>query len=419
MTTPPASTSDQRCPQCGAALPVVPHVVTWCDHCEWNVNPSPPPPPQSPFERIYAALGTRLSRQLFAAVQQHAALRPPRTLSTALATVSALAVHGFTLLVALGGVALVLWAWPNPAPVVVGLLGLLVAWFGCPRVPTLPKDEQLLTRAQAPTLFGLLDQTSAALGARPLAHVVVDEHFNASYGEVGWRREPVLTLGLPLVAVLDAAELVALVGHELAHGVNGDPTRGLVVGSAVRSLCQYYWLMLPPQGIGLAGWLASGAMRLIALLPQGVLLGLSHLLWRSSQRAEYYADRLAARVAGRAGVQGLLAKLHCQTSFDTAVQQAAVRRDVPDLFAALQQRLAALPARERERIRRAELRDGARLTSTHPPTAFRLAMLETYGAADTLVSLSLQARAAIDDELRPLRAPLQRRLVEQYRDQIS
>lgn len=429
MDTPLASPHVQPCPQCGSSIPVTPQYVTWCEHCAWNVNPQAPALPQSPFQRLYAALSLRLGQQLFEAVRQHPASRPPLTRSTVLAIVTALAVHLLTLSFAVGGCALALWAWPNPLAIGVCIAGLLIAWSGRPRIPRLAKGMRLLTRSHAPKLFGLVDQVSSALGAMPVAHLVVNADFNASYQEVGWRRAPVITLGLPLLTVLDPQELVALIGHEVAHGVNSDPTRGFIVGSAVQSLCQYYWVLLPPRrtvvqsdwgvtvGAGMtniAAWMASGAMRLLALVPRGALQVMSHLLWHDAQRAEYYADRLAAEVAGEEGMRGLLDKLHCEAMLDSTIQQAAVRGDVKDLFAAMQERLAVLPVRERERIRRAELQVGSRLDTTHPPTAYRIAMLQKGDTRAATVQLSTLDRAAIDDELRALRAPLQQRLVMQY-----
>lgn len=424
----------QRCPQCSKAVQVVPQYVTWCQHCGWNVNPTTPALPQTPFEPLYAALSMRLSQQLFDTVQQHPAPRPPLTRSTFLALVSAITVHLLTLGFILGGIILVLWTWPNPWGIAFGILSVLVGWSGRPRIPMLPKGVRQLNRQQAPTLFHLVDQVSTTLGMQSIAHLLVNERFNASFSQVGWRRAPVLTLGLPLVMILDAQELVALISHEIAHGVNGDLTRSLVVGSAVQSVCQYYWLLLPPRrtvvqstwgvsvGAGMtnfAGWAASNFMRLVALLPQAVLQILNHLLWHNAQRAEYYADRLATSVAGADGMRGLLAKLHCQATFDSVVQQAAVRGDVPDLFVALQERLAVLPAHERERIRRAELQAGGRLDSTHPPTAYRIAMLQMIDTLAGSVQLSTDARTKIDEELRFLRTPLQQRLIARYLDRLG
>ena len=46
-----------------------------------------------------------------------------------------------------------------------------------------------------------------------------------------------MRLGLPLVSVLEPQERVALIAHEIAHDVNGDPARGTQV--AVRSGLSY------------------------------------------------------------------------------------------------------------------------------------------------------------------------------------
>jgi ribosomal protein L37AE/L43A len=29
----------QRCPECGKTVPVDRRFVTWCEHCEWDVDP--------------------------------------------------------------------------------------------------------------------------------------------------------------------------------------------------------------------------------------------------------------------------------------------------------------------------------------------------------------------------------------------
>ena len=54
-----------------------------------------------------------------------------------------------------------------------------------------------------------------------------------------------LRLGVPLLTILDGQEVVALVGHELAHQVNGDATRGLVVGTALETLRRWYYAFTP------------------------------------------------------------------------------------------------------------------------------------------------------------------------------
>ncbi|HEY7296021.1 MAG TPA: M48 family metalloprotease [Dehalococcoidia bacterium] len=56
--------------------------------------------------------------------------------------------------------------------------------------------------------------------------IAVTPASNAAFGRMGWRRRRVLLLGQPLPLTLDSQERVALLGHELGHGVNGDAVRG-------------------------------------------------------------------------------------------------------------------------------------------------------------------------------------------------
>lgn len=115
-----------------------------------------------------------------------------------------------------------------------------------PRFGRLPKNG-VVPREAAPVLYALADEAAAALGTGKVGAIVIDHHFNASSSTVGVRRTRVLTLGLPLLAVLPPEQRVALVAHELAHARNGDATRGFVVGSAVGGLLQLYRI-LEPEG---------------------------------------------------------------------------------------------------------------------------------------------------------------------------
>jgi heat shock protein HtpX len=69
----------------------------------------------------------------------------------------------------------------------------------------------------APELFAVIDAVTDALGARPPQHVLLDSQYNAACAVLGWRRQRVLVLGMPLVSVLSGQELVALLAHEIAH----------------------------------------------------------------------------------------------------------------------------------------------------------------------------------------------------------
>ncbi len=54
-----------------------------------------------------------------------------------------------------------------------------------------------------------------------------------------------MRLGLPLLAILDNQEKIALIAHELAHDVNGDPARTFFIGAAVGALIEWHQLLLP------------------------------------------------------------------------------------------------------------------------------------------------------------------------------
>ena len=63
------------------------------------------------------------------------------------------------------------------------------------------------------------------------------------YGLYGVKGKRILTLGMPLIAASNGQELVALIGHEMAHSVNGDATRSYIVSSALDTLFALYELL--------------------------------------------------------------------------------------------------------------------------------------------------------------------------------
>ena len=183
---------------------------------------------------------------------------------------------------------------------------------------------------------------------------------------LGWRRRRVLTLGLPLFSALEPQERVALIAHELAHGRNGDSSRGLLVGSSLGGLVELYGLVAPDsaeaRGWELGGfdgvlnavfWLLSRPVYLLLLLQL-------HLLARDSQRAEYLADALAARVAGTPAEISLHEKLLLDSTFRSVIQRGAYggRATERDAFEELVAAFAAVPERERERRRRVARLEG-------------------------------------------------------------
>jgi Zn-dependent protease with chaperone function len=89
-----------------------------------------------------------------------------------------------------------------------------------------PPKGELVTRAQAPKLFVLLDELRAALDCKPFYKVFIINDVNAAVYQVprlgifGWHRN-YLVLGLPLMQILAPDEFKAVLAHEFAHSSRG------------------------------------------------------------------------------------------------------------------------------------------------------------------------------------------------------
>ncbi len=290
----------------------------------------------------------------------------------------------------------------------------------------MPK-KGLLDRASYPALYALVDRVADALGAKRVDMIVVSGEFNASFGRAGWTRRSVLRLGLPLFHALDEGGKVALIAHELAHDVNGDHARGFLPTTALHSLEMWSALLEPARvrrpynnRLALYEEVSKWIMSLGALLLQAWAGLLVRVLWQDSQRGEYLADALGARVGGAGAMTALLTTMHYDQLYEAAVRDVAVGGKESDVFTALSTLIAALPERERERLRRVGELEGSRLDSTHPPTAYRLraARAGVTSGSGPLLLLSYNESRAIEGELAPFRAPLTRALVERYRRQL-
>jgi Zn-dependent protease with chaperone function len=392
------------CPQCSATIASPRGFVTWCPHCEWNVDPVERDEPSGMLARIRARLGSRLSAQLHESLLSAPTLAPRITTSKALAYCAAGLVHASTAGLVAAGVLLPVLAWPNVVAMAGGLLALGIAWTLRPRLGKAPST--ILDRTRHPHIYAVADRISRELGAAPVDGIAINETFNAMYCRVGFRRRQYVTIGLPLFAILDERERVALLAHEVAHGVNGDSTRGLVVGSAVSSLATWHHLWAP-QSIassesGLPGILMipfNAVLFLFAGAAYGAAYLLELLMYRDSQRAEYLADTLESAVAGSAAAMSMLRKVHHGETFKFAVQRVALNRDLPTLVVELRHQVARVPDGELERIERVLRINGRSLDATHPPTAFRIEMQRKHYVPEPKVTITPEENLAIEKEL--------------------
>lgn len=412
------------CPACSAVVPIDPGYRTWCDQCGWNLGVEEEKP-RGAIAQIYDRLGSRQGRSLLEEFQHSERLKPRLTLSKVLAYGLAGLIHLVTLALPVVGIWLVVANWPYLFFMVLGVLCLILAWMLRPRFAKMP--SQIAAPSEVPGLYALVNRIADAIGAPPVDAITITPSFNASFAQIGIQRTRVLEIGLPLWEVLADQERIALLGHELAHAINGDSSRGLIVGSALRSLATWHYVLKPDQLWDSAAGLIGVFMVPVNLIMAGVAKGIDwlfslliHLLWRDSQRAEYLADYVGATAAGSDAMIRLLNELAIGATFWNTLQRtalAAAERTI-DFFDELRNQVALVPARERERIRRVMELEQSRLDATHPPTLYRIEMLMAHPIASAKTSLSSEQSAAIDREFAPLRQRTQKELVDLFRQTV-
>lgn len=410
------------CPACANSIPINSGFYVWCEKCDWNLTPQTPRANTSYFNKVYAQIGKRRGARLLESLSA-----TPGRLPRDGAVVASYLVVSAILLLNLALLALGVWllvtGWPLLIATVLALLSFGIVWMARPRIER--ASRYAVNRASFPALWALVDRVAGALGARPPHSLAVDWRFGASFGKVTWLGRSELRLGLPFVAILENDELVALIGHELAHGIKGDLRYGAWVGVALRSLGAWSKILRPDAIFnaeqGVVGLLMV-PVNLIGLalsyIPTGIAWLLAHLMWARSQRAEYAADASGAEAGGTAGMLGLLEKTHYEDAFLRQVDRSA-RAHSRDFYSTWIECAAAIPERERERIRRSQRLAESRLDETHPPTAYRLQALAGSPSFNPTVTLTTEERAAIDAELRTLFPKTQSEVLQNYAGALS
>lgn len=420
--TPANEITFQTCPECGERLPVLRGYVTWCEACGWNLRPRRPDRQRGLFETISENYGGLLGRSLLVDVLRQGASKPAMRPAQMLSAVLAVWVQILGIALAAAGVWLLWQSWMHWWGLLLGLTCMWLAWAARPRFDRPGKDY--LPVQKFSELYKVVNDVAASLGAKPVERIYPRPWFNASASREGLHGSPSLYLGLPLWAVLDGAEKHALLAHELAHLVNGDPSRGALTGGALAVLGRWYAMLRPgapskdqPGLPKLAMVPVNFVLSVLALVVWLHALALAALLWRDQQRAEYYADALAAKLSGLPAMLSLLEKLHYTRSFQSALIAWCLsgKLQQESFYDALRRRIAEIPGRELERIRRADLLESSRLDTRHPPTAYRLHALHALQTSQKApVSIGNQDWEAVERELAPVYLQVQSELYKNY-----
>ncbi|MFF5288265.1 M48 family metallopeptidase [Paractinoplanes globisporus] len=421
------------CPSCETALTASPDTTDpdaapWCGACEWNLEHAADDPRLSWFARRMARSDRR------AGFASHRELVESAELSSVGAGVHrflvAVSAVLMLLLVALlvGGLWLVVFGGA-PGPIAGGLVLLVIALLLRPRFTRLKRlltSSYRVARADAPTMFLVIDRIADGLGAPRPDVLLFDFGWNASVVAIGPRPRRALVLGVPLLLTLAPQEVVALVGHEMGHLKYAD-TRRLVLTSPARTMFgQVSRAIRPPMlvapelglnpflAVGLVAWqLVAGAVSLLLFTAH---LGINRAASRDDRTVELRADAMAAEAAGSAAALRLLDLLAILPKLPGFLQHY-----VPKGEAAATWRRMLRTVREREAVtawRQLSIRTNASLLSAHPAAGRRHQWLAAQPAMEALVVLSDGEAEALEKEIRPYAEALHRTMLKARPDDL-
>ena len=225
----------------------------------------------------------------------------------------------------------------------------------------------VLARVDAPQLFTLIEAVARRLGLRPPGQVRLT--YLPCCGVVAWGRSSALIIGLPLLRVLNQAELRAVLAHELAHLAHGDATR---TARSAR-FAQGLELALEQAGRTARGPLGAWA--------RYCLKEASWLIEPVARSQETRADRLAATIAGGNVAASALVKVALvQPLFrEVLAHYDPDHPDFPNLYAFFRLFWYRLSAESLSAMRLQILtRPHNPHDPTHPPLPDRIAQLQSY-----------------------------------------
>lgn len=180
-----------------------------------------------------------------------------------------------------------------------GITALIIAWSILPRIDRFRAPGPLLTEAEHPRLFELIQDVARETQQEMPREVYLVPDVNAFVaqrgGVLGLGSRRVMGLGLPLLAALSTLELKAVLAHEFGHYHGGDTKLGPWIYRTRAAIVRTV------TGLGqgsIVRALFTGYAKLFLRLTNAV-----------SRRQEYVADELAARVVGGQAFTSALRKI--------------------------------------------------------------------------------------------------------------
>ena len=242
---------------------------------------------------------------------------------------------------------------------VFGGLFNFVMYFFSDRLVLRMYGAHVVTEAEAPELYRMVDRLRQRAGL-PMPVVAVAPHEQPNAFATG--RSPskaVVAVTTGILKYMPSEELEGVIAHELAHIKNRDMLIATVAAGIAGALSNLPYLFLFGSGGDDEGGHPFAQIALMLLAPIGAMV----IQMGVSRQREFEADRVGAQILGR----------------PMPLANALVRLDAMARRIPMQVAPAAAPLAQ---VNPLAAHGGgiAKLFSTHPPTAERVARLEAMAA---------------------------------------
>jgi heat shock protein HtpX len=241
------------------------------------------------------------------------------------------------------------------AALVIGSIFNFIMYFFSDRLVLKMYGAQVVSAEQAPELYTMVDRLRQKAGL-PMPKVAIAPHEQPNAFATGRNPEhAVVAVTTGILKSMPQEELEGVIAHELAHVKNRDMLIATVAAGIAGALSNLPYLLMFGGGRDDEGGHPYAQLALLLLAPIGAML----IQFAVSRQREFEADRVGALIMGRPRpLANALVRL------DAMAHQIPMR--VPPAVAPLAQ------------VNPLAAQGGAvaKLFSTHPPTAERVARLE-------------------------------------------
>ena len=241
------------------------------------------------------------------------------------------------------------------AALVIGSIFNFVMYFFSDRLVLRMYRAQVVSAEQAPELYAMVDRLRQRAGL-PMPKVAIAPHEQPNAFATGRNPEhAVVAVTTGILKSMPQEELEGVLAHELAHVKNRDMLIATVAAGIAGALSNLPYLLMFGGGRDDEGRHPYAQLALLLLAPIGAML----IQLAVSRQREFEADRVGALIAGR----------------PKPLANALVRLDALAHRIPMQVPPAVAPLAQ---VNPLAAQGGAlaKLFSTHPPTAERVARLE-------------------------------------------